>query len=205
MTNDSPPFDIGPQSNSDSCFIAKCRRHQSNHRATVFREDFGVGPTKTSKSRFGNILINGQVTGRNFVSECAFSYAKQRVRDKVTCPELTIDEYRLFNNMLSSMPLCFNLFSDLRALLLSNEGECSEVVCQLFNELNWIHRVLYVGVEFIPIPIELFTDDKSAFDAILIVEDRNGKRGLISIETKYTDILGANSSSKNEIKNIGIP
>jgi hypothetical protein len=56
-------------------------------------------------------------------------------------------------------------------------------------------------VEFIPIPIADYTNDKSAFDAMLIVTDQNGQKGLISIETKYTDILGGNTAKNSITKN----
>lgn len=194
-------IDIGPQVKSDKPFVAKCRLHQSKYRALDLKEECGFGPTVNSETAFGNYLKNGEDTGHNFISDSAFRYAKQRVRDKTICPELTIDTYRLFNNMLSSMPLCFNLFSDLRDLLLINSIECSSVVKALFKELNWIDSVEYIGVEFIPIPINAYIDDKSAFDAIVLVKDSFGKLGIVSIETKYTDLLGVNTSAKNEQKN----
>ena len=193
--------DIGPQVKSDTDFVAKCRLKQSEYRARILCEEYGVGPTPNSVTKYGNYLIDGEKTGKNFVSPAAFQYAKQRVVDKVICPELTIDEFRLFNNMMSSQPLCFNLFSDLRELLLVRPEECSSVTKELFSELNWIESVLYVGVEFIPVPIEKYLDDKTAFDAIIVTQDKAGKHGLIAIETKYTDILGENTSARNDKKN----
>jgi hypothetical protein len=187
---------------SDSTFTAKRRHLQSEYREKELKEESGFGPTADSKTHYGNYLVNGENTGKNFVSDCAFQYAKQRVRDKAICPELTIDEYRLFNNMLSSMPLCFNLFSDLRDLLLESPDECTKVVKTLFTKPNWIGSVEYIGVEFIPTPIKDYTDDKSAFDAIIIVKDQSGKRGVVSVETKYTDLLGTNTSSKTDTKDI---
>jgi hypothetical protein len=192
---------LGPQSASDNVFTKICRQLQSEYRVeTLNEEKFGIGPSENSKSPHGNMLVDGYKTGSNFVSKCAFKYAKQRVIDKAICPELTIDEYRLFNNMLSSMPLCFNLFSDLRRILVKDKKECSAIVKALFQEIKWIETVEYIGVEFIPTPTREYTDDKSAFDAIIIVKDKNGKKGLISIETKYTDGLGSNSSSKTSLK-----
>jgi hypothetical protein len=92
------------------------------------------------------------------------------------------------------------LFSDIRAILIDNANECSSVVKSLFREIDWIERVLYVAVEFIPIPLEKYTDDKTAFDGMILVADKNGEKGVISIETKYTDLLGSNSSSNTKIK-----
>jgi hypothetical protein len=194
-------MDIGPQYDGDSAFLRQCRLQQSNYRATVLQQPCGVGPACNSNARYGNMLINGDISGSNFVSEAAFRYAQQRARDKVICNDLTLDEFRLFNNMLSSMPLCFNMFSDLRTLLLTDEHACTKAIKALFRELDWIDSVLYIGVEFIPVPTENYIDDKTAFDALIIVANSRGQRGVIAVETKYTDLLGTNTSRKNGKKN----
>lgn len=182
-------------------FTAKCRLLQNEYRANVLKEPCGTGPYKTSKDLLGSMLQNGEGTGSNFISPAAFEFAKQKSLDKQINKELTIDEFRLFNNMLSSMPMCFNLFSDLRKLLLSNNKEVSRIIKLLFKEINWIDEVTYIDVEFIPIPITDYTNDKSAFDAMILVKDQKGKKGLISIETKYTDLLGSNVAKNSEEKN----
>jgi len=139
-------MELGPQCKSDSSIIAKCRYHQSIYRANILKENYGYGPNKKSKKKFGNYLINGQITGSNFISKNAFYYAKQKVLDKQIKPELTIDEYRLFNNMLSSMPMCFNLFSDLRILLIENSKEASRITKLLFPEITWVEGLTYIDV-----------------------------------------------------------
>jgi hypothetical protein len=194
-------FDIGPKSKSDNKVKSKYRLHQSKYRCEILREDYGFGPTETAKNKYGNMLIDGEKSGSNFISPAAFKYATQRTLDKIINKSLTIDNYRLFNNMLSSMPMCFNLFSDLRELLISDKASCSELCKSLFEEINWISSVEYIGVEFIPTPIEQYTNDKTAFDAVLIVKDAKGKKGILSIETKYTDLLGSNSSKNTDKKN----
>lgn len=194
-------MDKGHLSESDNSFTAKYRKLQSDYRATKLKELYGHGPNKNSKDKYGNILIDGKNTGSNFISNSAFNFAKQKVLDKQINKYMTIDEYRLFNNMLSSMPMCFNLFGDLRELLLTNQDEVSRIIKSMFKELNWIEKVTYIDVEFIPVPISNYTNDKSAFDAMILVEDEKEKIGLISIETKYTDLLGSNSSKDSTIKN----
>ena len=194
-------MEIGPQAKSDNQFTKKYRKLQSEYRANTLKIPFGFGPNYNSETQYGNMLINGEETGDNFISESAFLFAKQKALDKQINKDLTLDEFRLFNNMLSSMPMCFNLFSDLRKLLLTNQKEVTLAVKEMFKELSWIDKVTYIDVEFIPIPTSDYTDDKSAFDAMILVEDENGKKGLISIETKYTDLLGSNTSSKASLKN----
>ena len=194
-------MEIGPQSNSDNAFTAKYRLLQSKYRADMLKEPCGYGPTKNSKRTYGNMLCNGDVTGSNFISKAAFEFAKDKVTQKKTNKNLTIDEFRLFNNMLSSMPMCFNLFSDLRALLKEDQDETSRIIRNLFCEIEWIEAVTEIDVEFIPTPIMDYTNDKSAFDAMILVRTQNGRKGLISIETKYTDLLGSNTASDSETKN----
>jgi len=186
---------------SDNKFKAKCRALQNHYRENVLNDkEMGYGPTRKSKNKYGNMLLNGAITGHNFISDAAFEYAKQKVRDKCINSLLTIDEYRLFNNMLSSMPMCFNLFSDLRKKLLTEPFQTSQIVKKLFSELGWIDTVQYIDIEFIPTPITDYTNDRSAFDAMIITTDDNGKKGLIAIETKYTDLLGSNISSDKDAK-----
>jgi len=192
---------LGPQSKSDKGFTAKCRLLQSEYRANHLKEPCGVGPTKNSKKTYGNMLANGEASGSNFISKAAFAFAQEKIIQKQTNRALTIDEFRLFNNMLSSMPMCFNLFSNLRALLIEDKKEASRIVKLLFHEIKWIETVEEIDVEFIPTPIKEYTNDKSAFDAMLLVTTTDGGKGLISIETKYTDLLGKNIASDSSTKN----
>lgn len=193
-------MEIGPQVKSDNAFTKKYREIQSKYRAEVLKVPCGFGPYKNSTTKYGNMLINGHKTGNNFISQKAFEFAKQKALDKQINKDLTIEEYRLFNNMLSSMPMCFNLFSDLRALLIIDQEEASQIVKSMFKEITWIEEVIYIDVEFIPVPTSNYIDDKTAFDAMIIVKDKNGDKGLISIETKYTDLLGSNTASKASLK-----
>lgn len=194
-------MEIHPMPNFENKFTAKCRLLQSMYRNDVLKEPYGKGPNINSKEYYGNMLVDGELTGSNFISQAAFEFAKQKSLDKYINKDLTIDEYRLFNNMLSSMPMCFNLFSDLRKMLINNQEETTKIIKLMFKEIESIEEVLYIDVEFIPIPIMDYTNDKSAFDAMILYEDKKGKKGLISIETKYTDLLGSNSSKDLDVKN----
>jgi hypothetical protein len=60
--------------------------------------------------------------------------------------------------------------------------------------------VLYIGLEFIPVPTAPYIDDKTAFDAFIVVKDTRGRRGLVAVETKYTDLLGNNTSKESARK-----
>ena len=194
-------MEIGPQSESEGKFQAVCRLGQSRYRAEVLGEDYGYGPHRVSEGKYGNMLVNGEESGKNFISDAAFEFAKEKVEEKKVNKYLTIDEYRLFNNMLSSMPMCFNLFADLRVLLKNDSHEATRIARLLFTGIDWIEELVEVDVEFIPVPIEKYINDRSAFDAMLVVKDKDGQKGLISVETKYTDLLGSNVAADTDTKN----
>jgi hypothetical protein len=92
-----------------------------------------------------------------------------------------VEPFRLFHNMLSSMPMCFNLFGPLcvdpalanalvRALL---PGEVAEVTA--------------VQLEFAPQPAPAYLDDRTAFDAFIEYRRRDGALAGLGIETKLTE------------------
>ena len=120
-------------------FTEKCRKLQGR-----FREDIhelkGVGPNKTSHNEQINMIIGGDETGKNFVNDFTFQYAKYRVEHKKK--NETIDEYRLFNNLLSSQPMAFNLFCPFIEMLeKGKEKEVSAIFQAIFPEKG-IEKVL---------------------------------------------------------------
>ena len=141
------------------------------------------------------MLVNGEEHGMNFLNRTIFEYARSRVKEKRR--DETIDTYRLFNNMLSSQPMCFNLFVPLRAA--ARRQFLSRIFQRSLPHLN-IERVIKVRVEYVPVPIEEYINDKSAFDAFVEFRANDGNNGCIAIETKYVDKLGKNSSSDMSTK-----
>jgi PD-(D/E)XK nuclease superfamily len=185
----------------DNAFTAKCRLQQSTYREKVLGESaYGNGPYRNSENQYGNYLVKGEESGKNFLTQYIFQYAKSKVLEKQVNPDLTIDDYRLFNNMLSSMPMAFNLFGLIRKFLEDNHPVATEIIKSAFPHISWIDKVTYLDVEFIPRPISNYTNDKSAFDVMILAVDEKGKEGIISIETKYTDLLGSNTSKNRKIK-----
>lgn len=72
-------------------------------------EEEGVGPTRASKRKYGNMISGGEVSGKNFLMKETFEYAKKRVAEK--SKNETIDGFRLFNNLLSSQPMYLSVLS----------------------------------------------------------------------------------------------
>lgn len=191
-------IETGPQSVSDNSFTKKARMLQSIWR-TENNLPIGIGPNKDSQNRdgkpsyYGNMINKGETNGHNFFFTETFEYAKWRVNTKLR--DETIDTYRLFNNLLSSMPLAFNLFHPLMMLKEENPSAVDLIVKEAFPFIPSIFRVLEIGLEFVPTPIEKYTHDKSAMDAFIRFQDREGSNYLIAIEVKYTDSLGSNTVS----------
>lgn len=178
-------------------FTKKCRELQSEYREKM-GEPMGKGPFRKSSNYQINMLVNGEKTGKNFVNEFTFNYAKHRVEN--IQPNETIDEYRLFNNMLSSQPMAFNLFCPFIQML--EEGKV-EAVTSIFKSIfpdKCIGEVTEVGLEFLHTDIGNYLNDCTAMDAIVRYKDTDGKPAFIAIETKYTDVLGENTSGRQNVK-----
>lgn len=184
----------GDQCKSDNAFTRKARLLQSMYRVEIGEEE-GVGPTKNSKRKYGNMICGGEASGKNFLTKETFEYAKERVMNRKE--DETIDEFRLFNNLLSSMPMAFNLFYPLMLLLKRDPAVVTLAIRSAFKNIP-VFEVVEIGLEFIPTPIAEYTKDKSAMDAYIKFMDEKGGKHIIAIETKYTDVLGVNEASHCE-------
>jgi len=91
---------------------------------------------------------------------------------------------RIFNDLLSSQPLCFNLFGELKLN--------PDLATTVFNSLRpgSVKTVTLIGFEYSPErSSERFTRDRSAFDVFVEYETVGGGRGFIGIEVKYHESL----------------
>lgn len=91
---------------------------------------------------------------------------------------------RIFNNLLSSQPLCFNLFGELQQDL--------ELATQVFNWLSEgrVHQVTDIEFEYAPARSDArYTADRSAFDVYVAFQTPEQGRGFIGIEVKYHENL----------------
>lgn len=166
------------------------RRYESGAKGGFFTQ-------KGIKHFHPNLSLEGEKLGCNFLDYSIFEYAKSRVMNKKKYETINAD--RLFNNFLSSQPMAFNLFCPLQKIVESEDGQrqLAEIIRNIVDEENRlkIDRITRVGIEFIP---EYYMDclnDKTAMDACLRYTTLDGRKGLIAIETKYTDSLGTNQAS----------
>ena len=184
---------LGEEYKGDSMFVAECRRLQSIYRYEIGEEIRPYTDRYGNVHYYGNYISNGENPKegcwKNFLTEHAFNYAKDRVEHKKK--HETIEGDRLFNNLLSSQPMAFNLFCPLRQMREESPETATKVIKAALPGYP-IHIVTEVDLEFIPENHMELTGDKSAMDAIIRFEDEHGKGGFIAIETKYSENLGTN-------------
>jgi hypothetical protein len=170
-------MDFGPQYSKDPPFRARMRFHQSWYRAQVLGVGYGVGPNRKSKTKYGNMLSASDGNrGLNFLTPHIFQVAQRRLAARGG----GVEEFRLLNNMLSSQPMCFNLFGP----LVDNVGLATRLSCVFLpGEVN---DVLKVSLEFAPEPLSDYLNDRTAFDACVEYEHTDGSQAFIGIETKLS-------------------
>ncbi len=114
----------------------------------------------------------------NFLHPDAHQHAEDRAK-VVPGQGGSLESTRLFHNMLSSMPLCFNLFGAMRA-----EPGFLKVFKALFDDQA--SAITEILCEWAPEGKEAKIGDRTAFDAVVFYT-ANGEQRFCGIETKYTE------------------
>ena len=125
-----------------------------------------------------------QETLANYMNETI----RDVVREEVLKPENSRGKLyanpRIFNDLLSSQPLCFNLFAELKRDL----SLATAVMTELAPGV--VGSVLDIGFEWSPGKSDpRLTGDRSAFDVYVTFESTQGGSGFIGIEVKYHENL----------------
>lgn len=126
---------------------------------------------------------------KNFLTENIQNLVSDQIK-KVRSEGGLIGEPRIWNNLLSSQPLCFNLFGELCFDL--------DLATQYFKTLfpNKIEVVTGIKFEYSPSrKNEKYTGDSSAFD-VFIEYSNVGKKGFLGIEVKYAESLKEESNAQ---------
>jgi len=147
------------------------RLHQSKFRADKLKVDFGFGPTVSSNRRYGNMLKTEDGNrGLNFLDPKIFEAVKKRIAKKSGA----VETFRLLNNMLSSQPLCFNLFG-----LMDEDTELATDFWKIhFPER--VKRITKVEFEFAPLPKEKYLSDSTAFDVYFEYLNKKDENGFVN-------------------------
>jgi len=166
---------------SDSRRTARYRLLQSWHREQVLNAEYGEYCVNGGTRPLGSLLALHDVVARpglNFLTPDASRYALERA-EIVQASGGTIDKARLARNMLSSLPMTFSIFGELRGR--ADRG--LDVVRAFLDP----HAVAVDVMECAWRPAVDVLGDRSGFDAAVITQRADGSRHLVGIEVKYTE------------------
>ena len=165
----------------DSKFARYGRLLQSKWRE---KNGYPIGQSANG-SVFGNYIDADYARKEkvNFLTENIRNLVIEEINNAKKTKAL-IREDRMWTNLLSSQPLCFNLFGELRFNL--------ELATKFFQNLfpERIDEVTSVLFEHSPCRGDKnFTGDRSAFDVFIEYVSNEGKKGFVGIEVKYAETL----------------
>ncbi len=183
---------LGKQSSSDrNELVKRMRFHQSWWRAFVLAEDEGSHPMPQKKGEsIGSSINKGDLSHSNFLSENAIKAAEETLNDRDRSSDKgLIKEDRLFNNLLSSQPLCFNFFGELKY----NLPLATLLLKQFYPDIVEVTSVLF---EYAPNAAQ--NNDNSAHDIAIEFTGPDNKKGLIGLECKYTEPFSPREYDKPE-------
>lgn len=138
----------------------------------------GTGPQPGSHTTYGNMLnAEDGAAGRNFLNSEIQAVAEARIAEGGT-----VEPFRCRHNMLSSQPMCFNLFGPL--------ARRPELAAAFVTSVTG--RVVEIeagGLRIEDSPGHL--DDRTGLDASIRYVTADGARGVLGIETKLTEQFSA--------------
>jgi hypothetical protein len=129
-------------------------------------------------------LAFAKESGANFVTPGALTAVRRRLEQRERFEMLSAD--RLWADLLSSMPLCFNVFGQLA----NDAAAATRAVGPWWPDVP--SGPAGLRFEYSPGRRDpLFLGNQSAFDAAFEVALDAGRRGIIGIETKYHEHAAA--------------
>ena len=174
-----------------TAFKRRARLHQALWREARGLE-MGTNPVKPSP--LGNMLVADEArkSGANFLND----KIRQVVRERLANPQehQMLDEERLYCNLLSSMPMCFNLFG----ILQTDLEMADQAVHAWWPDVPG--RVSAVHFEWSPgraLPGQ-YLENRTSFDVAFELELENGGHGILGIETKYHENCKPEKSPNEE-------
>lgn len=166
---------------ADDRFRAAARARQA-----LLREakgwPIGLWATDTDKARELGSFLAPQHGDANFITLEIAKLARREVAWRED--DALIDTERLYRNMLSSMPACFNLIGPLAL----DPRLATAVLRRLAPD--FVKKVNTTLFEHSPARRHpAFTHDRTAFDALFKVTTTAGEHGFVAVEVKYTESL----------------
>jgi len=169
------------ESVDQSVFQRRARILQS-----MWREDQGFPIGIVNGRRYGARLEMpwAQDSLSNFIGDAAKNAVRNEVIDPVKSEGKLYGKPRIFDNLLSSQPLCFNLFAELQADL--------SLATAFVRAMGMGQVASVTAIEFEHSPGRgdpAYTGDRSAFDVFVAYSTTGGKTGFLGIEVKYHENL----------------
>jgi hypothetical protein len=118
----------------------------------------------------------------NYLTENTRQVVRAELRQTTQSGEKLFSEPRIYDDLLSSQPLCFNLFAELQCDL--------KLATRVFSKLLGDSEIQVQGVTFEYSPGRgdaRFTADRSAFDVFVTYQSSVATRGFVGIEVKYAE------------------
>jgi hypothetical protein len=167
-----------PSVDGKDTFIARMRFHQSWYRHHVLGLEPGPNPHARGEV-YGNMLREEDgAAGRNFLSADIFAHAQERFPATLGRKEIG----RLYDNLLGSQTMCFNLFGPLRSAPFELAGPLLKRLPDVPQDLT----VTSVQFEHAPEKAK-HLNDATSFDAFVEYTRPGGGIGFVGIETKLTE------------------
>ena len=161
---------------------------------TIWRESKGL-PVRKNEGQT-NTEVYGNYTSDpngNFMTPYIQRLVDEELSNK---GDRLMDEKRMRENLLSSQPLCFNLFGELK--------RDSDKALKFFNIIYKDYFISIDNILFEHNPARRdprLTGDRSAFDVFVDYTSNERKKGFIGIEVKYAETLREGADSVQDILN----
>ena len=152
---------------------------------SLWRERSGL-PSRGAGEHDGSYLPDSEVhekSGAAYISDDARAAVHRAIHDKQ--PGAVLQEKRLWCNLLSSQPLCFNLFG-----ALSEHTDAASTTAAL--KAAWADVDQITGISYEHSPgrgSETYLGTRTAFDVYIEYLDDTGRERFIGIEVKYHEDL----------------
>jgi hypothetical protein len=162
---------------------------------SLWREQQGLPVGEHRRRKLGSRLPMPEAETHlwNFVSEKTKDVVREEVLGPTSGEGKLYGRPRIFNDLLSSQPLCFNLFAELQCNLplatnvmrAVSDGRIQTVTSVQFEHSPGRGDARYLG-------------DRSAFDVFVTFDTPSGGRGFVGIEVKYHEHLLGEAATHRE-------
>ena len=170
---------------------------------SLWRHEQGIPPGEHKDRPLGSRLPMpwAEESLANFLTDSIRNVVRAQVCDPAASAGKLYGKPRIFNDLLSSQPLCFNLFGELTSDLDLASAVITDLTHRRFNKVS--------GIEFELLPGRRdphYLNDRSAFDVFIRCRNAAGELCFIGIEVKYHEnLVGAASEHKvryDEVANL---